>query len=302
MPRPWSRTVTTQPSLPRSGRDLDARRAVAVELHRVADQVLQHAAQLARVAVDLGQRADLERRARRLQAGAQIGGHLAHDVVEGHAVALQLARARVGQDAVDQLARALGAVAQQPQDLRRRRLVGAALEQRDEVRDPRDGLAKVVGDHVGVAAQLGLHAPLRGDVGEKDDQPVAEPRGALDERAEHVAVAERRVIGDLLDPRLAGVAHPHVRVERPAAAHLRERLEKRVAIAHRRGQTELAHDRWVAIAELEVGDRTLLVAQGPEDADRFRKAVEQGTEARGALLAEQCRELRVVSPGLRFGH
>ena len=52
-------------------------------------------------------------------------------------------------------------VAQQPQDLRRRRLAGAALEQRDEVRDPRDRLAQVVGDHVGVAAQLGLHAPLR---------------------------------------------------------------------------------------------------------------------------------------------
>ena len=45
-----------------------------------------------------------------------------------------------------------------------------------------------------------------------------------------------------------------------------------------------------------------LVAQGPEDADRFRKAVEQRAEARGALLAEQCGELRVVSPGLRFGH
>ena len=98
-------------------------------------------------------------------------------------------------------------VAQQPQDLGRRRLVGAALEQRDEVRDAGDRLAQVVGDDVGVAAQLGLHAPLLGDVGEEDDQPVAELGRALDERAEHVAVAERRVVGDLLRPTARRTSH-----------------------------------------------------------------------------------------------
>jgi hypothetical protein len=55
-------------------RELDPRRRLAAELERVADEVLQHAAQLSRVSVHLRQLSDLERRARRLQAGAQILG------------------------------------------------------------------------------------------------------------------------------------------------------------------------------------------------------------------------------------
>ena len=71
---------------------------------------------------------------------------------------------------------------------------------------PAIGSLQVVRDHVGVAAQLGLHAPLLRDVGEEVDQAVAELDRALHERPEHVPVAERRVVGDLLDPRLARLA------------------------------------------------------------------------------------------------
>ena len=56
-----------------------------------------------------------------------------------------------------------------------------------------------MGDDVRVGDELGLHPPARGHVVEEHDHPVAEPRGAVEERAEHVAVAERRVVGHLAD-------------------------------------------------------------------------------------------------------
>jgi len=48
---------------------------------------------------------------------------------------------------------------------------------------------------------------------------------------------------EIKDPRLAGVADAHVGVERPAAAHLRQRLEQRVALARlRRDREERDHE------------------------------------------------------------
>ena len=117
MPTPLSRTVTTQPSLPRraetatrggaSPRNFTAlpTRFCSTRRSWRGSPSTSGSAPTSSVAPPL------------VQAGPQVGGHVAHDVVEGHALALQLARARVGEDAVDQLARALGAVAQQPQDL-----------------------------------------------------------------------------------------------------------------------------------------------------------------------------------------
>jgi len=65
---------------------------------------------------------------------------------------------------------------------------------------PAIGSTEVVRDHVGVIAQLGLHAPLRGHVGEEVHKPVAKLDGAMDERSEHVSVAEWRVVRDLANP------------------------------------------------------------------------------------------------------
>jgi hypothetical protein len=89
-----------------------------------------------------------------------------------------------------------------------------------------------------------------------------------------------------------------------AAAHLRQRLQQRVAIARRGGQPEAPQDRRIAVAEVEVDDAAVGIAQRPQDADRLREAVEQRTEALSALRAEQRFELRVVSPGFwlyRYG-
>ena len=62
------------------------------------------------------------------------------------------------------------------------------------MRDAGDRLAQVVGDDVGEAAQLGLHAALLGDVGDEDEQAVAELGRAAQERPADVALAERRVV------------------------------------------------------------------------------------------------------------
>ena len=191
-------------------------------------------------------------------------------------------------------------VAELAQHVGRRRLLGAPLEHPDEQRDAGDRLVEVVRDHVGVAAQLGLHAPLPGHVGEEVDQPVAELGAPLDEGAEHVAVAERRVVGDLVDPRLAGLAHPDVGVEGAAAAHRRQRLQQRVAVPRRGRQPEGAQDRGVAVAEREVDDPAVVVAERPQHADRLGEAVEQRAELGRALLAEQLDELRILAPVLRL--
>jgi hypothetical protein len=159
-----------------------------------------------------------------------------------------------------------------------------------------------VGDHVGVAAQLGLHPPLRGHVGDEDDQAVAQLGRAAQDRALDVAVAERRVEGDLVAQRLAGLADAHVRREPAVLAHDRQRFEQRVAPPLRARQLEHAHDHRVAVAELEVDDRPVVVANRPQQADAVRVAVEDRAEAVGPLLAEQRFEVRILAPGLRFGH
>ena len=101
--------------------------------------------------------------------------------------------------------------------------------------DARDRLTQVVGHHVRVAAQLGLHPPLAGDVGHEDDQAVAEPGGAAQDVALDVPVAERRVEVDLVAQRLARLADAHVGLELAVVAHDRERLEQRVTPALRAG-------------------------------------------------------------------
>ena len=88
--------------------DLDPRGVVAAELDRVGEQVLQHAAQLARIALDLGQLADLERRAVRSSAGAGRRRPRPR-AAERDRLGAQLAGPRVDEHAVDQVAGALGA-------------------------------------------------------------------------------------------------------------------------------------------------------------------------------------------------
>ena len=111
--------------------------------------------------------------------------------LEVDAVAADLAGPGVPEHAVDELARAAHALAQEPQDLGVGPLVAAALEQRDEDGHGRDRLAEVVRDRVGVAPQLGLGVPLLGDVVEQDDEPVAELGRAPQQRAARVAHRER---------------------------------------------------------------------------------------------------------------
>ena len=289
-------------------RDVDPQRRVAAELHRVREQVLQHAPQLPRVALDLRQLADLERRARLVEPTVEVLGDLGHELAEPDRLAAQLAGARVDEHAVDEVARSLRARPQLPQDGGRRRLRSAALEQSDEHRDARDRLAQVVRHDVGVVAQLRLHAPVLGDVGEEVDEPVAELGGAVHERAQHVAVAERHVVRHLGDPRHARLAHLDVVVERAAVAHPRERLEQRVAVARRGRDAEGVQHRGIPVAEREVDDPPAVVAQRPEHADRFREAVEERAELGRSLHAEQLDQLRIVAPGLglrggiAFGH
>ena len=162
--------------------------------------------------------------------------------------------------------------------------------------DADDRLAQVVGHEVGEVAQLGLVPPLLGDVGQDDEQPVAEARDALDEGAEHVAVAERGVVDDLADPGPAGLAERPTR-ERAAAAHPGERLQQRVAVAGRRGQPEPAQHHGVAVAQREVHDR------------RRRRATATGCRSRpgippaargtgGAPHPQQRLQPRVGSPPL----
>jgi hypothetical protein len=246
------------------GRHLHPRRVLSAELHCVGEQVLEHAAQLGRVAFHLGQRAvHPERGTGLLQLRAHLLDHLGQQPVQGDRLYLELAEARVREHGVDQLTGVAGALAKLAQDVGRRRLLAASLEQPRQQLDVRDRPAQVVSDHVGVAPQVRLHAALVRDVGQEHDQAVAELRDAQDVGAEHVAVAERRVVGDLLDPRLAGVADAHVLVEGTAAAHLRQGLEQRVAVGRRRGQARAPHHGGVAVAEGEVRDRPTLAADRP---------------------------------------
>ena len=212
----------------------------------------------------------------------------------------QLARARVREDALDQLPPSSRAGPELVQNLGRRRLLGALLQHRHEDRDPGEGLAQVVRDDVRVRLQLGLHPPLLAHVVEEDDHAVAELRGAVEERAEHVAVAERRVVRHLVDERATRVAHLGVGAERLAAPHRGQRLEERVAIRGLRGDPEAAQHRGVAVLEREVDDPARGVAYGPQDADGLGEPVEQPAKARGAALAEHLDELRVLAPGLRL--
>ena len=134
-----------------SGGELDARRRLAAVLHGVAEQILQHPAELPRVGHDLGQLADLERRAGALRARVQILGHLGHQLPEGDALGAQLPGAGVEQHAVDELARAVAAHPELPQHVRRTAAPRRAAEQPDQQRDARDRLVQVVRHDVGEA-------------------------------------------------------------------------------------------------------------------------------------------------------
>ena len=281
-------------------RELDPGRRFATELERVADHVLQHAAKLPAVSVDLRQLADFERRASGLQTRAQVLGDFGGEPPQRDPLDDQLASPCVDEHTVDQVPRPLGARPQPTQHVGRRRLLGAPLEQPDQKLDARDRLAHVVRHDFGIAAQLGLHAPLLGHVGEEVDQPVAELRGAVHEGPQHIAVPEGRVVGDLLDPRLTGVAHPDEGVEGAPPAHPRQRLQQRVAIARRRWHPEAAQHRGIAVTEDEVDDAPVVVAHRPQDPHRLGEAVEQGAKLRGSLRTEELDELRVLSPRLRI--
>ena len=86
------------------GRELDPKRGLVSELERVSDQVQEHAAQLPSVTVDLRQLADDERRPGALKPRAEIGADLADHRLQRDALGAQLARLRVGEDPVDQVA------------------------------------------------------------------------------------------------------------------------------------------------------------------------------------------------------
>ena len=187
---------------------------------------------------------------------------------------------------------------QQPEHVRRRRLRGPPLQQRDEHGHSGHRLAQVVRHHVGVAAQVRLHPPLLGHVGKEHHQSVAELHDALDEGAEHVAVAERRVVGHLSDPGGARVADLDIRAKGPAPAHPRQRLQQRVAIPRGGREPEGTQHGRIAVAEREVGDPPLRVPPRPEDSHRLRERVEQRPKAGGALLAEERHQLRVLAPDL----
>ena len=165
---------------------------------------------------------------------------------------------------------------------------------------PARGDAEVVRDDVGIRLQLRLHPPLLGDVVEEHDQPVADPCDAMQERAEHVAVAEGRVVRHLVDEGVAGVAHLDVDREGPAVAHRGQRLEQRVALGGLRRDPEAAHHGRVAVAECEVDDRPGGVADRPQEPDRLREALEQRAEPVGTARAEDLDERRVLAPGLRL--
>ena len=131
--------------------------------------------------------------------------------------------------------------------------------------------------------------------------PSPSLRDALDERAEHVAVAERRVVVTSWTHGRPDSQTRDVLVERVAAAHRRQRLEQRVAVARGGRQPERPQDRRVAVAEAEVDDPPVAVANGPQDADQLGEAVQQGAELRRALGAEELDELRILPPRLEFG-
>jgi hypothetical protein len=82
-------------------------------------------------------------------------------------------------------------------------------------------------------------------------------------------------------------------------AHARQRLQQRVALGCLGRDAEAAQHRRVAVAEGEVDDAPVVVAEGPEDPDRLREAVEQGAKAGRTLIAQERAELRVVSPAFR---
>jgi hypothetical protein len=260
----------------------------------LATEVLQHAPQQAGVAADLRQLADLEHRARLVQARAEVRADLVHQPPQADLVALDLAGARVVQHAVDELAGAGDRLAQKLERARVGRLTDAPLEQGHDRVHGRDRLAEVVGDGVRVAAQLGLHAPLLRDVVEHDDEPVAQLGGAAQERPAGVAVAERRVEGDLVNGGLAGLADTHVQLEAALVAHLRHRLEERVAPPHVLGHREQLEDPRVAVAELEVRDLPVAVAQRPQQPHGLRVVVQHRPHRGGALGAHEVIERRIL--------
>ena len=96
-------------------------------------KALEQAAQLAGVAAHLGEVADVERRAGPHEARAQVLGDLVHERGQRDGLELHLARPRVGEDAVDERAGALGARAEEAEDGGVGRRVRAPLEQGDVV-------------------------------------------------------------------------------------------------------------------------------------------------------------------------
>src|SRR5215207_4653993 len=98
---------------------------------------------------------------------------------------------------------------------------------------------------------------------------------------------------------MAGLtAHVDVRDERATAAHLRQRLQERVAIPRGRREAARAQHPGIAIAEGEVGDLPLGVPERPQYPYRLGEAVEHREPSR-APHTEQLEQLAILSPGLR---
>src|SRR3954469_4998327 len=104
-----------------AGADLHLRVLAVCELDGVRDQVLEHLAEVAVVGPDGRHLGDLDRRARLLDRPGEHVQHLVDDAVDRHLLAPQLAaaRARVLEQAADQLARVSRGGADSVDELRR---------------------------------------------------------------------------------------------------------------------------------------------------------------------------------------
>jgi hypothetical protein len=198
----------------------------------------------------------------------------------------------------------LGPGLHEVEDLRIGRLVAPPAQQRDEVGDARHRLAQVVSHHVGVGAQLGLRAPVRGHVGHEDDEPVAELGHAPRERPLDATLAEGDVEGQLVGVGLARVAHARVGGELAAAHHLGQHAQQRGVRVQRRLQGEEPHDLGVAVADAEVLDDAVGAAHRPQQAHRVGQPVEHRAQRGGARRTQQRVERRILPPRfrLRIGH
>ena len=193
-------------------------------------------------------------------------------------------RGRVFQDPVDQPARADDAVVNEADH---RALLGAqAWPPAEEVRhqvhaDQR--LAQIVGGDGRELAQLVLAPALLGHVERRAQHPVAERQHAVHPHAAHVdRVAPHRVEFDLGALGLAGLDRSHEPVVHAHLDEPRHRLaQPRPDLARQRDAHQPLSAR-VRVAEHEVGNRAIRVADRPHHPDRVRKRVEhRGDQRRG---------------------